>query len=374
MDNKDECGAPDNRRTEPLTVGPADGPAPDDQDAVDPAALPVTLGRTGGALADPTDLIAEDAAAARRYTELSRAPSTLRAYAVDWAAYLAWCGERGFAPLPSHPAQVALFIGHQADAGLAVPSINRRLAAIAHHHRRARQPLPSAHPDAAVMEDAMAGVRRARAQESAAAPGGKRRGGKKKAATADLVRAMLDAIPESGLRNLRDRALLAFGLATAMRRSELAALRVEHLTWTRDGVDVLVPLSKTDQEGKGAVIAVPRGLRIRPVLLLETWLGASGITEGPVFRRMFKGDRPSPHPMSGEAIALVAKERASAVGLDPAAIGAHSLRSGFLTSAAESGATVFKMQSQSRHKSLDVLAGYVQDADRYKDHAGGRFL
>lgn len=78
--------------------------------------------------------------------------------------------------------------------------------------------------------------------------------------------------------------------------------------------------------------------------------------------------------LTGESVALILKERAAAVGLDPRDFAAHSLRSGFLTSAAKSGASIFKMKDQSRHESLDVLAGYVRDADRFRDHAGAGFL
>ena len=62
------------------------------------------------------------------------------------------------------------------------------------------------------------------------------------------------------------------------------------------------------------------------------------------------------------------------VGLDPAAFSAHSLRSGFLTSGAEAGASVFKLMEVSRHRSVDMLAVYVRGADLFKDHAGAAFL
>jgi len=325
------------------------------------AALPVS------AAADPwlPGLpIADDIAAARRYVEAAMAPATLRAYANDWEIYARWCAARGLGPLPSAPAQVATFLAAQADAGLAVATLERRLAAIGHHHKRARHPAPTAMPEALVIEQTLRGIRRTHGS----APK------KKRAATHDLVRSILDAIPEAGTRNLRDRALIAFGLASAMRRSELAALRLEHLARVDDGLRVLIPRSKTDQEGEGRTIAVPRGLRIRPLALLEAWLDAGGITEGFVFRRMRKGDRVTADGLSGEAVALVLKERAAAVGLAAAEFGAHSLRAGFLTSAAATGASLFKMRDQSRHESLDVLAGYVRDADLFKDHAGAGFL
>jgi hypothetical protein len=54
--------------------------------------------------------------------------------------------------------------------------------------------------------------------------------------------------------------------------------------------------------------------------------------------------------------------------------GAHSLRAGFLTSAARRGASVFKMRDVSQHKSMDVLQAYVRDADLFRDHAGAGLL
>ncbi|WP_049976096.1 site-specific integrase [Azospirillum sp. B506] len=104
-----------------------------------PASLPVP------APADPWLpglLVADEVEAARRYVEAAMAPATLRAYANDWELYTRWCADRGLEPLPSAPAQVATFLAHQAELGLAVATIERRLAAIGHHHRRARLPAP----------------------------------------------------------------------------------------------------------------------------------------------------------------------------------------------------------------------------------------
>lgn len=312
----------------------------------------------------PAVLIADDVAAAKRYIEASTSPATRRAYESDWAIYETWCVGRSLASLPSPPAQVAMFLAAEAEAGKATSTLSRRLAAIGYVHRRASLTPPTAAEGAAVIEETMRGIRRT----LGSAPR------RKLAATADLVRAMIDAIPETEMRNLRDRALLAFGLASAMRRSELVAMRVEHLTWKTDGVEVTIPRSKADQEGSGATIAVPRGLRLRPVATLEAWMVAAGIQDGPVFRRLRRGGVVAPDGISGETVADILKVRAAAVGLDAAAFGAHSLRAGFLTSAASSGANIFKMKDQSRHAGLDMLGVYVRAADLFKDHAGAGFL
>jgi integrase len=185
---------------------------------------------------------------------------------------------------------------------------------------------------------------------------------------------MLDLCGETMIGK-RDRALLAFGFAGAFRRSELCALQVADLTETPDGLRVLIRRSKGDQEGAGQEIAIPRGYRLRPVEALQTWLAAAEINEGPVFRAVTRGGRVlSADPLADDSAARIVKRYAERVGLDPAAYAGHSLRSGFLTSAAEAGASVWKLAEVSRHKSLDTLRGYVRRVDLFREHAGAAFL
>ena len=181
------------------------------------------------------------------------------------------------------------------------------------------------------------------------------------------------ACPET-LIGRRDRALLAFGFAGAFRRSELLALQVADLTESPDGLRVLIRRSKTDQAGEGQEIAIPRGTHLRPVETLQAWLAAAAITAGPVFRPVLKGGRVRPGPLGDDALIRALKRRVAACQLDPTDFAAHSLRSGFLTSAAEAGADVLKMAEVSRHRSLDTLRRYVQRANLFKAHAGAGFL
>jgi integrase len=172
----------------------------------------------------------------------------------------------------------------------------------------------------------------------------------------------------------RDRALLCLGFAGAFRRSELCALEVADLTEVPDGLRVLIRRSKGDQEGQGQEVPIPRGYRLRPVEAVQTWLAAAEISAGPVFRSVALGGKVSAAPLSNNSAARIVKRYARRVGLDPAAYGGHSLRSGFLTSAAEAGASVFKLSEVSRHRSLDTLRGYVRRVDLFKEHAGAAFL
>jgi hypothetical protein len=77
--------------------------------------------------------------------------------------------------------------------------------------------------------------------------------------------------------------------------------------------------------------------------------------------------------LSAFSAAQIAKAYAERAGQDRALFAGHSPRSGFLTSAAESGASVFKMIEVSRHKSVETLLGYVRRADMFHEHTGAAF-
>jgi hypothetical protein len=137
--------------------------------------------------------------------------------------------------------------------------------------------------------------------------------------------------------------------------------------------------------GAGAVIAIPEGSRLRPKALLASWIAAAGIGDGFLFRRLTRERAArrraasavsivTPEPMSDRAVARLVQARAAAAGYAAADFAGHSLRAGFLTAAARSGASVFKMREVSRHRSMQVLADYVRDAELFRDHAGDGFL
>jgi hypothetical protein len=100
----------------------------------------------------------------------------------------------------------------------------------------------------------------------------------------------------------------------------------------------------------------------------------SETSSGPVFRAVTRGRVLSSDPLADESAALIVKKCASRVGLDRASYAGHSLRNGFLTSAAEAGASIWKLAEQSRHRSLDTLRGYVRRVDLFTEHAGAAFL
>lgn len=303
--------------------------------------------------------------ATRGYVAASRAAATRRAYEGDWRRFGEWCRHRGAPALPASPVLVAVYLSGLARAGKMPPTITRALAAIAYNHKRAGLVPPHRAEGGVVISDAMAGIRRSREEPP----------DRKAAADADVVLKLLWSIKDEDLAALRDRALIAFGMALAARRSELVALDVADLEWEPRGVRVTIRRSKTDQEGEGAVVAVPEGRRLQPLLHLRAWLEAASIVEGPVFRPLWKGGkRARAGPLSGDAVARIIQARAKAAGLDPTRYAGHSLRAGFVTAAARAGADVWKIQQVSRHKSLQVLGAYVRDARLFEGHAGGPFL
>ncbi len=186
---------------------------------------------------------------------------------------------------------------------------------------------------------------------------------------------MLAALEDQDLRAVRGRAVLRFGTAYCLRRSELVALDVADLERVPERLRVTIRRSKTDQEGRGAVVAVPGGRSLRPVPALEAWLQAAGIAGGLVFRRLTRdGARATAEPMSDQVVARVVQARVAATALDPAAFGGHSLLAGFVAAAAAAGASAFRMREVSRHKSIQVLANYVRTARAFEDHPGEGFL
>jgi len=309
------------------------------------------------------DLPVEISAIVRAYQRASKADATVRAYRAASKAFEAWCGRYGFRALPASPEAVAGFIVAEAEAGCAASTLGKRLAAIKYAHKLAGAADPT--------DDE--GVR-------AALKGARRKVGvlpvQKAAATAEILASLLMRTPDT-LVGKRDRALLALGFAGAFRRSELVALDVGDLVEHPDGLRVRVRRSKTDQEGRGTEKAIPHGRYIRPVALVREWLDAAGITVGPVFLPVSRYGyvrRGENVRLTTQAVADVLKKYTAAAGLDASTFGVHSLRAGYITSAAERGADLARIMDQSGHRDPRTVVGYIRRANAFKGHSGSGFL
>jgi site-specific recombinase XerD len=306
-------------------------------------------------------LPAEDIERAVNFARQDKAESTRKAYRQDFDAFAASCASRGVVALPATPETVAGYLAAQVDAGLKPSTIGRRCAAIAHAHKLAGIEPPTNNEG---VKATLRGIRRAVGTAPA----------RKAPAVAEVTRDMAKAAPAGKLKGLRDKALLLLGFGGAFRRAELVALEVADLEETDEGLRVTIRRSKTDQEGHGVTIAIVRGGACCPVRAVRAWLDAAEITEGPLFRPVRKGGKVRDQRLTAKSVCDLVKHYAADVGLDASTFGAHSLRSGFLTSAARRGASIFKMRDVSRHKSMDVLQAYVRDADMFRDHAGAGLL
>jgi site-specific recombinase XerD len=289
-----------------------------------------------------------------------KAASTRRAYGTDFRLFKAYCDAKGVSSLPATPEAVAAYLA--AEAQTAKPStIGRRVAAIRYAHKLAGiEPLPT---DAEGVKATVRGIRRTFGSAR----------NKKAPAIAAKMHSMVATAPE-GLAGLRDRALLLLGFAGAFRRSELVALDVADIEETETGLLVTIRRGKTDQEGTGRTIAIPRGDVACPVKALRVWLEAAAIDAGPIFRPIDRAGRVRASRLTCRSVANFVKAYAGRAGFDASTFSGHSLRSGFLTSAAAKGASIFKMMDQSGHKSVETLRGYVRDAELFKDHAGAGLL
>jgi integrase len=307
-------------------------------------ALALGLERTD--LAPLIDLARKDARAAK-------AEATMRAYEGAWKKWIAWCQEHRLPWLPSTPQVVALFLSARAERGTSIRTLFKYMAAIAREHRLRGLPDPVDDPH---VREIWRGTRNRHGRPPE----------KKLAITTDHLRAMVLPMPGSvcPLTRLRDRALLLVGFVGAFRRSELAAMQVGHLVPDDRGCLVNVPRSKTDQQGGGRNKHLSRGAdpETCPVLALDAWMRAAGITTGPVFRPVDRWGRIADRALDPQTVARVVKRAAGAAGLPAQRMSGHSLRRGFLTTMADAGMGLPAMMRQSGHRDTKVAMGYIDEA------------
>ena len=274
------------------------------------------------------------------------ASNTRRAYESDITHFLAWGGS-----IPAGPKVVAEYFAAHFNM-LSMATLARRVIAIRRAHVLRDFPDPT---KAELVRLTLRGVRRLHGRPQ------RRVAPLRLEHLADIV-SRLGSAP----RDSRDRALLLVGFAGAFRRSELIAVECKWIERREQGFVVTLPRSKTDQEGRGRDVAIPRiGGPICPVAALDSWLATSEIANGSLFRPVSRAGRVLGKPLSASAIATVVKQRVAQIGLDPARYSGHSLRAGFATSAAAAGLPVWKIKSQTGHVSDAVLSRYIRETDKF---------
>ena len=295
-------------------------------------------------------------------TYLSRAvlaPNTITSYGYDWSMFSAFCERISRPALPASPDTLGLYLTHILDGGITIKTARRRVSAVTHYHRQAGYPSPHS----ADVRLLLCGATRQRIE----------RPRQKEPLQVEQLRAIADCLRSQGTPlAARDLAILVLGLASALRRSNIVAIDLKDIEFSPQGLVITIHKEKQDQEGKGRLIALPKGSdpRTCPVVCVEAWLRHRGAAPGRLFTRLDRGRQGL--PMDAEAIARIVKRSVALIGLDPRLYGAHSMRAGFVTEAAENGVSDTLIASHTGHRSIHSLRFYYRRRRLWAGNAAGR--
>lgn len=304
----------------------------------------------------------------RERIEQSVPENTARAYARWWGEFEDWCAAEGRTPLPATPETFADWTSSLCDHGLGVPSVEQALAVVQSRHRAAGH---RGEPDSEGARRVLKTYRRERAGQG-------RRAKEAPPITASTLLALVEKTPIAGpgrVAGLRDRCVLVLGFAMFGRRSELAALHISDVSFTENGIEVLIRSSKTDQAAVGAVVKIPPGKRMatNPVRVVRSWLDAlaeQGITEGPLLRAVDRNGK-ARGSLSADGVNRIVRAAAQRAGIEGAErFTAHSLRAGGATSSYRGGASVSQITKHGRWSpDSPVVHRYIRAVDDWTDNA-----
>lgn len=289
-----------------------------------------------------------------RLASATLAARTLKEYGKDWQVFLHWCRTMQRGPLPADSDTLAMFIAGSLETKK-IRTVSRYCCAILHYHRT----LGHDDPDMKRASSILNGAQRLRGERPV----------QKAPLSVAQLREMMERLADAEEpRRTRDRALLLFGFATALRRTSIVAARLEHIRFTREGMVVYVPREKQDQEGKGRNIGIPfaRDHAVCAVRALEAWLDLRGREPGYLFDGLRNGVFRPARPMHHNTVAAIVKRAVQSIGLDPAHYAGHSLRAGFVTAALESGAGEIVTARHTGHRSLATLRMYFRPENPFR--------
>ncbi len=291
----------------------------------------------------------------------SKAANTVRAYKSDFEDFGLFCVKNGFQNLPSEPKIVSLYLTHLSTKDAKISTIKRRLVSIGVIHKMKGHYLDTKHP--LIVENLM-GIKRRK---------GTIQKGKKPLLINDLKQIVnvINKEKEPDLKKLRNKAILLIGFSGGFRRNEIVSLDLEDIEFVFEGVKIRVKKSKTDQFGQGMTKGIPHfeNSIYCPVTTLRRWLNTSKIKDGPIFVRFSKGSKVTKRRLTDQSIALIIKDYLIKAGIDSRNYSGHSLRSGFATSAAESGAEERSIMAMTGHKSTEMVRRYIKEANLFKNNA-----
>lgn len=334
---------------------------------------------TNDKLTKPTDEIAALVARVAHYSESTVTDATRRSYGVEFKYFRQWAEQRNLPALPTNEAVVSCYLVALAEGQVTInwtdrqgnPRVSKKaykVASIKHvyqaiifHHRQAGHEWAHANP---VITKVLKGLSVRKGT----------RGRKVQPLTIDDLKLVLSKMRErrfEELKIIRDRAMFTLCFFGAFRRGELVRLRVEDLTFTDQGLVVLLPKSKTDQEGQGQEVAIlpQKDPLICPIRLMREWLEKGELKSGYLFCRIDRNGYMGKKHMTGEGFALLVKDYVEQAGLDPEVFSGHSLRAGFATSAAAAGKSLHNIMRQTRHKDERVAMSYIRHGSLFDSNA-----
>ena len=291
----------------------------------------------------------------------SKAINTVRAYKSDFNNFGLFCAKNGFKSLPTEPKIVSLYLTHLSTKNIKISTLKRRLVSIGVVHKLKGHYLDTKHPS--IIENIM-GIKRRKGSIQKA---------KKPILINDLKQIInvIDNQNNEEIKKLRDRTIILVGFSGGFRRNEITSLNYEDLDFVKEGVKINIKKSKTDQFGEGLLKGIPYfdNLQYCPVISLKKWIDVSNIYSGPLFRRFTKGSSLSVNRLSDQTVALLIKEYTKLAGIDNKNYSGHSLRSGFATSAAESGVEERNIMAMTGHKSSEMVRRYIKEANLFNNNA-----
>ena len=291
----------------------------------------------------------------------SKANNTIRAYRSDFKDFGTFCVKNGLKSLPSEPKAVSLYLTQLSIKDAKMSTLRRRLVSIGVIHRLKGHYLDTKHP--IIIENLM-GIRRKK--------GNYQRG--KKPILINQLKEIINVIDKEKteeIKKIRDKTLILIGFSGGFRRAELVSIDYEDLEFVPEGVKIIIRKSKTDQFGEGMIKGLPyfSNQTYCPVIHLKKWLEISNIKSGPIFRKFNKGFSLSDNRLTDQTVALLLKSYLAAAGIENKNYSGHSLRSGFATVSAESGADERSIMAMTGHKTTQMVRRYIKEANLFKNNA-----
>ncbi len=292
--------------------------------------------------------------------KLSKANNTLRAYKSDFKDFGVFCAKHGFNSMPTEPKVVSLYLTHLSTKSR-ISTLRRRLVSIGMVHKLKGHYLDTKHP--IIIENLM-GIKRKKGSIQTG----------KKPILINHLKQIINVIDEQKIekiKKLRNRTLILIGFGGGFRRTELISIDYEDLDFVEEGVKITLRRSKTDQFGEGMVKGLPYFINEKycPVTSLKNWINLSKIKTGPIFRRFTKGSILTGHRLTDQSVVLIIKDYLKLAGIENKNFSGHSLRSGFATVAAESGADERSIMAMTGHKTTQMVRRYIKEANIFKNNA-----